>query len=154
LDLSAPSLGGVRLGDQEAVIAKRFGPPASLRDMKRKGIWHYPVWGIAFEVERGRVVRFGATALGDEGQLPRAVPRGWRAYRGEVVLRQGGPRRRVDRLRPEAFWEAFGAPHKVEEGSEEVVLYYRFGGWGMDVGFLPDERFIHVSAFLSGRSAV
>ena len=130
------------------MLARRLGPPASYRHMKRRGLWVYPAWGITFETERNRVTGFSATVLGVEGTPPRIVAGQWRAYPGEVLLRGGGLRRPADRLTPQAVWEALGAPQQIEEGAEEVVLYYRLGMWGMEVEFLPDGRFTHVSVFV------
>ena len=149
LDLTRPSLGAVRLGEDQAALPRRLGPPASYRHMKRRGLWVYPAWGVVFEVERNRVTGFSATVLGVEGTPPRLVAGRWRPYAGEVVLRRGGTRCPADRLTTEAIWEALGAPHQVEEGAEETVLYYRFGVWGTDVEFLPDGRFTHASVFVT-----
>lgn len=148
LDLSRPSLGQVRPGEAQAALARRLGPPASYRRMRRDGLWIYPAWGITFKTERNRVTGFSATVLGVEGTPPHLFAGPWRPYPGEVVLR-GGARRAAARLTAEAFWEALGAPAQVEEGAEEVVLYYRLGTWGMDVEFLPDGRFTHVSVFVT-----
>lgn len=149
LDLSRPSLGEVRPGENQAVLARRLGPPASYRRMKRHGLWIYPGWGITFEVERGRVIGFSATVLAVEGTPPRLLGGQWRPYPGEVVLRSGGARRPADRLTPETVWETLGAPQQMEEGVEEVVLYYRLGAWGMNVEFLPDSRFTYVTVFVT-----
>lgn len=149
LDLSRPSLAGVRPGEDQTVLARRLGPPASYRHMKRRGLWVYPAWGITFAAERGRVTGFSATVLGVEGTPPRVFAGQWCPYAGEVVLRGGGARRPAPHLMPEAVWESLGAPRQVEEGAEDSVLYYRFGAWGMDVEFLPDGRFTHVSVFVT-----
>jgi hypothetical protein len=149
LDLSRPSLGEIRPGESQAVLARRLGPPASFRQMKRRGLWIYPGWGITFQVERGRVAGFSATVLGVEGTPPRLLGGQWRPYPGEVVLRGGGGRRGADRLTPEAVWETLGAPQQMDEGAEEVVLHYRLGAWGMDVEFLPDSRFTHARVFVT-----
>ncbi len=153
LDLSRPSLAGTRPGEDRAVLALRLGPPGSYRQMKQHGLWVYPPWGITFEVERDRVSGFSATVLAVEGTPPRLIRGQWRPYPGEVALRGVGARHPADRLTPEAVWEAIGAPHQMEEGDEEVVLYYRLGTWGMDVEFLPGGRFTHLSVFVTRRES-
>ncbi len=151
LDLSRPSLGGIRPGEDQAVLARSLGPPASYRHMKRRGLWVYPAWGITFEVERGRVAAFTATLRDVEDTPPRLVAGRWRPYAGGVVLRRSGVRCPASQLTPEAVWQALGAPHQVDEGVEETALYYRFGVWGMDVEFLSDGRFTHVRVFVTRR---
>ena len=142
LDLTRPSLCGIRLGEPAGRVREVLGAPASWRE-KRRGCWAYPAWGLRLDVPADREVTSFCIAQGqpERGLTASRLP--WRSFPGQLVLPgQTVPSSRL--TRPD-FERAFSRPDEAEELLGDTVLTWKREGWVLQVAFHPEAGPLYVN---------
>lgn len=137
LDLTRPSLCGLRLGEPGSRVREVLGAPASWREKRKRGCWAYPAWGLRVDVPADREVESFRIALQrpEEGLTPTRLP--WQSFSGQIVLpQQTVPASRLTTR--QGFEAAFQGPSEVEEVMGDTVLTWERDGWLLEVAFHPE----------------
>ncbi|HEX8435491.1 hypothetical protein [Archangium sp.] len=143
LDLTRPSLCGLRLAEPASRVREVLGAPASWREKKRRGCWAYPAWGLRVDVPGDQEVESFRVALQrpEQGLTVSRLP--WRSFTGQLILPQGTlPASRVTR---QDFEKAFSKPTEVDELLGDTLVTWERDQWLVEVAFHEDGAPLYVS---------
>jgi hypothetical protein len=146
LDLTQPSLGGVRLGAPVDKLRELLGVPGSFY-AKRRGIWLYPAWGMRFDVVEDRVEGLFVALQRPAAARLGHVPMRWQSFAGTVIF----PTRTLpaSQLVTRASLEGvLPAPSELHEDEDETVLCYQREGWSLEAALHPEGPLLSLSVVL------
>jgi hypothetical protein len=146
LDLTQPSLGGVRLGAPVDRLRELLGVPGSFY-AKRRGIWLYPAWGMRFDVVEEQVEGLFVALHRPEAARLAPVPMKWKPFTGTIIFpTQTLP---ASKLMTRASLEGvLQEPSELHQDEDETVLIYKREGWSLEAALHPEGPLLSLSVVL------